>query len=554
MKNIVAELIAEETKFNINKVANLIEVPPKDEMGDFAFPCFILAKQLKKNPMSVAEDLAKKFGRRLPKEIASVNSNGAYVNFFIDKNILAKSVLAKVEKKNFGKNNFGHGKTIVIDMSSPNIAKPFGVGHLRSTIIGNSIGKICEANGFDVIKINYLGDWGTQFGKIILGYKKWGNDNRLENDPIAHLYELYVKANSEEFEDEAREEFKKLENGDAENIELWEKFREMSLKEFNKIYDLLGVHFDVTSGESFYNNKMDAVIDELKRWKLVKKDDEAMIVDLKKEGLGVALIQKRDGASLYTTRDLATAIERKKKYKFYKMFYEVGQEQKLHFQQLFKILEKIGNKWAKDCVHISHGFYLDKDGKKFATRRGKTIFMRDILNEVIEKARKNLSEREDLHEEELESRARAIALAAIFYGDLKNSRENNIIFDVDKFLNFEGDTGPYLLYSYARANSIIKKMKTKKPVVILNLENPEIKLLKKIGEFDSVVMKAYKELAPNLVANYAFELSQIFNEFYHSCPVLGNKKEGFRLKLVGAFKITLKKSLDLLGIAVVDEM
>jgi len=341
MKDIVVKLIAKVTKLKVGEVENLVEVPPKDEMGDFAFPCFGLAKTLKKNPIVIAKDFAGKFRKELPSEISNVDFNGAYVNFFIDKKILARSVLANAGK--IGKK--GKGK-IVIDMSSPNIAKPFGIGHLRSTIIGNSIGKIAEANGYDVVKINYLGDWGTQFGKIIFGFKKWGSETKLKKNPMKHLYELYVRANADEFDGEARAEFKKLELGDSENRKLWEKFRKLSIDKFDEIYDLLGISFDVISGESEYNNKMDAVVKELKKNKLVKKDDGALIVDLKKEGLGVALIQKSDGTSLYATRDLAAVEDRKKKYNCDKMIYEVGQEQSLHFKQVFKKKKKIGYEWA----------------------------------------------------------------------------------------------------------------------------------------------------------------------------------------------------------------
>ncbi|MCK4650386.1 arginine--tRNA ligase [Candidatus Pacearchaeota archaeon] len=564
MKNVIIKLIMKEVGLDAVEVADLIEVSPRMEMGDFAFPCFSLAKKLKKNPMAIAKDLAEKFRKELPGEISSVDFKGAYVNFFIDKKILAEDVLAKVKRGGFGRSDLGEGERVVIDMSSPNIAKPFGIGHLRSTIIGNSIGKICEANGFGVTKINYLGDWGTQFGKIIFGFKKWGSEMELKKNPIKHLYELYVKANAKvpnghdpaglEFEKEARKEFKKLEEGDKENIGLWEKFRKLSLKEFDKIYDLLGIEFDVISGESFYNDKMGEVIDKLEGKNLVKKDDGAMIVDLKEEGLGVALIQKSDGTSLYVTRDLAAALDRYKEYKFDKMIYEVGQEQRLHFKQVFKILEKMGYDWAGDCIHATHGLYLDNDGKKFATRKGKTVFMKDILGEVVERAKVNLTEREKLPVKVLDERARKIALAAIFYGDLKNFRENNMIFDIDKFLAFEGDTGPYLLYSYARASSIVRKVRSKKVVKIVDLKNSEIKLLKKIDGFEDVVQKAYENLAPNLIANYCFELAQSFNEFYHACPVLGSEKEGFRLKLVDAFRIILGKGLGLLGIETIEEM
>jgi arginyl-tRNA synthetase len=555
MKEIVAELLSHETGIEKNHLLNLIEIPPREEMGDFAFPCFSLAKTLKKNPMEIAKELGEKIRKNLSKEVSGVDFSGGYVNFFINKKFLAEKIFKDVSKKNFGENNTGKNKTVVIDMSAPNIAKPFGIGHLRSTIIGNSISNILSMNGYKTKKINYLGDWGTQFGKLILAYKKWGDENKLKKDAISHLQELYVKVNADELlEDSAREEFKKLEDGDKENKKLWDKFRKLSIEEFDKIYELLGIEFDEISGESKYNNKMDSVIELLEKKNLIKKDEGADIVDLKDEGIGVALIKKSDGTSLYATRDLAAAIDRKNKYNFDMMIYEVGQEQKLHFKQLFKILEKLGFEWAKNCVHVPHGLYLDKDGKKFATRKGKTILMKDILDEVMEKAKSNLREKENLKENEIEERSIRIALAAIFYGDLKNSPENNIIFDADKFLNFEGDTGPYLLYSYARANSITRKKRKEKEVEIFDIKDAESKLIKKINDFPEIIKKASQNLAPNIIANYSFELAQIFNEFYHSCPVLGSKEESFRLHLTNAFKITLKKSLDILGIKVLEEM
>ncbi len=568
MKEIIVDLLVGEVGLSRDEVVMLVEVPLKDELGDFAFPCFGLAKSMKKNTLSVAEDVAERIRKKLPKEISNVDFKGGYVNFFIDKKVLAKKVLLKGSGLRVAGGR-KRGK-IVIDMSSPNIAKPFGIGHLRSTIIGNSIGKICEANGFEVVKINYLGDWGTQFGKVIFGFKKWGDEEKLKENPVEHLYELYVRASTDEFEDAARKEFKKLENGDAENVGLWKKFRKLSLKEFEGIYDLLGIKFDVVSGESFYNDKMGAVVEELREKKLLHKDDGAEIVDLSSDGLGVVLIEKSDGTSLYATRDLAAAIDRKEEYNFDRMIYEVGGEQSLHFRQLFRVLEKMDYKWAKDCVHISHGLYLGSDGKKLATRKGKTIFMKDVLDEVVEKAKLRLTfsggrlqvvggRRRGAKEEEKESnlKARKIALAAIFYGDLKNFRESNVVFDIDRFLSFEGDTGPYLLYSYARASSILGKVKSKKrelEVGSWKLEVPEIRLLKKIDSFGEIVVKAYENLVPNLVANYCFELATLFNEFYHSCPVIGSEEESFRLALVKKFGEVLKSGLELLGIETLEEM
>ena len=544
------KMISKKVDLDVCDIENLLEVPPRLEMGDFAFPCFSLAKKMKKSPVVIAEDLVGKF--RLVKGIDRVESEGAYVNFFVDRTSFSKSVLEKVGSWDLVVGSRKKGK-IVIDMSSPNIAKPFGVGHLRSTIIGNSIAKICEANGFDVVKINYLGDWGTQFGKIIFGWKKWGSEEKLKEDAIAHLQELYVKVSaSDEFDDEARAEFKKLEEGDKENLELWKRFREMSLEKFQKIYDLLGISFDVVLGESLYNDKMDSVVAELKKKKLLIEDDGAKIVDLDSEGLGKVLIQKSDGTSLYATRDLAMAIDRKKVYDFDRVVYEVGAEQKLHFRQVLGVLDKMGKKWSKNLVHAAHGLYLDKDGKKFSTRRGKTVFMQDVLDEVLDKARKNLEDRGGC--KDLEERARVIALAAIFYGDLKNNREHNMVFDIDKFLSFEGDTGPYLLYSYARASSLLRKVSSQAKVEIGGVKDVEILLLKKIDSYDDILVKAYDGLAPNLVANYCFELASLFNEFYHACPVLGGKEEGFRLAIVEAFRVVMGKGLDLLGIEMLEEM
>ncbi|MBS3087055.1 arginine--tRNA ligase [Candidatus Pacearchaeota archaeon] len=552
MKDVVVKLIAEEVDFDICEIEGLLEVPPRSEMGDYAFPCFGLAKTLKKSPGVIAGDLALTFVKVLPKEIERVEASGAYVNFFIDKGIFARKVLGK----DYGKKVLKNGKRIVIDMSSPNIAKPFGIGHLRSTIIGNSIARICEANGFEVVKINYLGDWGTQFGKIICAWKKWGSEEKLESDAIGHLQELYVRINAtDEFDDECRLEFKKLESGDFENLALWKRFREMSLVKFQKIYDLLGISFDEVSGESLYNDKMDAVIFELKEKGLLIEDAGARIVDLDDVGLGKVLIQKSDGTSLYATRDLAMALDRKKVYDFDRAIYEVGAEQTLHFRQVFGILKKMGYAWADDLVHAAHGLYLDSDGKKFSTRRGKTVYMEDVLGEVVEKARGNLEARGDC--DNLDERARRIALAAIFYGDLKNNREHNMVFDVDRFLSFEGDTGPYLLYSYARASSILRKIKfesKRQDIKYKDFGDLEFALIKKIDLFDNVVVKAYEDLSPNLIANYCFELAKDFNEFYHGCPVLGGESEAFRLEIVEVFRVVIKKGLDLLGIETLEEM
>lgn len=558
MKQYIVDVLEDVLAGKLKKeeIASLIEVPPQQEMGDFAFPCFSLAKIEKKSPLAIAQDLVEKIRKDLPKQISGVEVKSAYVNFFIDKKFLAETVLKEATKKGYGSSKEGKGKKIVVDLSSPNIAKPFGIGHLRSTIIGGSIANIANYLGYKAVKINYLGDWGTQFGKLIVGFNHWGDEKKLKENPIAHLLELYVKANAEEYEQEARDEFRKLENGDEKNLALWKKFRDLSLKEFDEIYKFLGVKFDVISGESLYNDKMDSVVKKLEKKGLLKESEGAMVVDLEKDGLGVVLIKKNDGTSLYATRDLTAAIDRYEKYKFDKMIYEVGQEQKLHFRQVFRVLKLLGYVFSDNCVHVAHGLYLGEDGKKFATRKGKTVMMKDVIHETYEIAKESLKKRGDkLSELDLDFRARAIALAAILYGDLKNYRENDVIFDLDKFLEFEGNTGPYLLYSYARASSILRKVKdSKKKVEIFDLSNEETALLTKLQNYPIIVKQAYEQLAPNLVANYAYELAQMFNEFYHAHPVIGSKEEAFRLKLIEAFRNVLKSSLNLLGIQELDEM
>jgi len=563
MKKVIASILKEalkkeKIKLSEEELIKMIEIPPTTEMGDFAFPCFAFSKQLKMSPTEIAFNFRKHIGD-VPKGFEDVQLKGPYINFFIDRKNLTRILIQEIlkQKNNFGKNNSGEGKRILVEFSSPNIAKPFGIGHLRSTLIGNSISNISEFNGYKTIKVNYLGDWGTQFGKLIFAFKKWGDEKKFKKNPVKHLYELYIKANKKIYEEKARSEFLRLEKGDNTNLSLWKKFKEISVDDFEKIYSKLDVQFDVYLGESRYEEKMKEVIQLLKEKKLLEESENALVVNLEKYNLGVALIQKSDGATLYATRDLASAISRYEEYKFDKMFYEVGQEQILHLKQVFKILELLGYPWAKECVHIYHGLYLDSDGKKFATRKGKTVFMEDILKETISLTSKEIKKREPkISEKKLKQRASKVANAAIIYGDLKNNRTNNIIFDIKRFVSLEGDTGPYLLYSYARANSILNKIKTKpKKLIVDNLEEKEFELTKKLSDFQKVVQDAYQNLNPSLIANYSYQLSQIFNEFYHSCPVIGSKeKEGFRIALVACFAQVLKNALYLLGIETLEKM
>ncbi len=539
-----------------DEIEKVIEIPKSSELGDYALPCFFLSKILKKNPSHIANDLADKL--KAGDDFEKIVAVGPYVNFFANKRKLVIKTLLSVLKEGdrYGKRKKEKGKKIVIEMSSPNIAKPFGIGHLRSTIIGNSISKICEFRGYKTIKINYLGDWGTQFGKLLFGYDKWGNEKKLKENPTNHLLEIYIKANDEKYEEEARAWFKRLEGGDKKARSLWKKFRDFSVKDFMKIYNTLGISFDSVSGESFYDKKMRDVVSDLEKKKILLESEGAKIVNLEKEGLGVCLIMKSDGTTLYATRDITAAIDRYKKYRFDRMIYEVGSEQSLHFKQVFSILKIMGYSWAKDCLHVDHGLYLDEDGKKFSTRKGKTVFMKDILEETINMAKKEIEKRDKVNKKELDKRALAIARAAIFYGDLKNYRRSDMIFDIDRFVSFEGDTGPYLLYSYARAKSVLRKAKYKhtRKINIGDVSEHEKALASEIGAFPYVVEQAYSHFAPDRIAHYAYRLAQMFNEFYHKEKVIGSDEQEFRLALVDAFSVVLKSALGLLGIKVIEEM
>jgi arginyl-tRNA synthetase len=540
------------------KLNNLIEKPKDFHNGDFAFPCFSLAKEMKTSPHDIAIKL-REIISNAPEEFEQIQVAGPYINFYLNRKLLAKNLIKEIKKlgNEYGKNESGELKVVAIDMSAPNIAKPFGIGHLRSTIIGDSISKIANFNGYKTVKINYLGDWGTQFGKLIYAFKKWGDEKKLKEDPINHLQNLYVKVNSDEKYDEfARGEFKKLEEGDKENLELWKRFKELSIKKFDELYELLGVNFDVISGESKYNNKMDSVIKLLEKKKLLTDSEGAKIVDLEKYDLGVALIQKSDGASLYATRDLAAAINRREEYKADILLYEVGSEQTLHFNQVFKVLELMGFDWAKNCRHVAHGLYLGKDGKKFSTRQGKTVYLKDILEEVLAKAEKNILDRDKkISKKELKLRAHKIAISAIKFGDLKNYRENGMVFDIDRFLAFEGDTGPYCQYSYARASSILRKAQGKEKIILPEeFEEKEVELILKLNDFKKTISDAFNSMNPAIIANYSYSLSQTFNEFYHSCPVIDSIYKGFRLELTDSFRQVLKNSLNLLGIETIEVM
>jgi arginyl-tRNA synthetase len=551
MKDVVSSFLAQTTKRPLAQIEALLEVPKETTHGDFALPCFTLAKTQKKAPQAIAQELAKT--TKLPAGITKLQAVGPYLNIFIDTTSVAQETLTAIlkQKEKYGQGTQAKKERIIIECSSPNIAKPFGIGHLRSTIIGNSLANIARFQGAEVKTLNYLGDWGTQFGKLIVGYEKWGDTKKLKSNPIQHLLDLYVQVSADErYEAQAREAFAKLEQGDTKYLALWKQFRELSLKEFKEIYAQLGVTFDIYSGESFYNTTKEGVLHELTHKKLLKKDQGAQIVDLESFGLGVALIQKSDGTTLYATRDIAAANDRQKNYKYTQMWYEVGSEQKLYFGQLFKIVTLLGYGWAQGLAHIDHGLYLDQDGKKFATRKGKTVFMKDILKEAQELARAEITKREKLSSKEVDRRALLIARAAIIYGDLKNNRTHDMVFDLDRFLSFEGDTGPYLLYAYARAQSVLEKAKYKagKAPKLSSLTLTEKALITKLAQFPEACHQAYEQRTPHVIAGYAFHLAQTFNEFYHAEQVIGSKEQTQRCALVAAYAQTLNNALHLLGI------
>ncbi|WP_052342638.1 arginine--tRNA ligase [Bacillus sp. EB01] len=538
------------------KLIQMIEKPKFENMGDLAFPCFELAKVLRKSPQIIATDLATKIKTPLFEKVEPV---GGYVNVFLNKPIVSQQVIQKVlsEKENFADLKIGNGQVMTIDFSSPNIAKPFSMGHLRSTVIGNALALIAEKSGYRPIRINHLGDWGTQFGKLIVAYKKWGNEDTVRKQPIKELLKLYVQFHEEAendptLENEARAWFKKLEDADAEAIELWEWFREESLKEFAKIYELMGIEFDSYHGEAFYNDKMDRVVEMLEDKKLLEESDGAQVVPL--ENLPPCLIKKSDGTTLYATRDLAAAIYRQETYHFTKSLYVVGNEQTLHFKQVFSVLEKMGFEWQKGMSHVPFGMML-KDGKKMSTRKGKVVLLEEVLNEAIalalediKKKNPNLASKEEV--------ARQVGTGAVIFHDLKNFRQNDIEFSLEDMLRFEGETGPYVQYTHARAASLLRKgdfQESDNPVSIPDQEAWSI--ITALIAFPDAIKRAIEEYDPSQIAKYVIELSRAFNKYYASVRILDDSElKQDRLTLVYTVKLTLKEGLRLLGLQAPEEM
>lgn len=560
-KKIVAEQIAKTVgeHLSVDEIVSMIEVPKYANQGDLAFPAFTLAKVLRKAPQAIATEIVEAVSDQ---HIARAEAMGPYANFFLERSAFADEVLKEVLElgAHYGDWDYGQGRKVVIDMSSPNIAKPMSMGHLRSTVIGNAIANLEKKVGYEPIRINHLGDWGTQFGKLIEAYKLWGSEELVKADPIAELIKLYVRFHEEAeldptLDDKGRAWFKKLEDGDDEAVRLWEWFRSESLKEFNRVYDLLGVTFDSYNGEAFYNDKMDVVVDMLEDANLLKVDNGATIVDLEKYDLPPALIKKSDGATLYMTRDLAAANYRKNTYDFAKCIYVVGMEQSNHFKQLKAVLKELNLPWSEDIVHIPFGL-ITLNGKKLSTRKGKIILLEGVLKEATELALKQI-EAKNPSLENKEAVAHAVGVGAVIFHDLKNNRTNNFDFALEEVVQFEGETGPYVQYTHARAMSILRKanhtVDTKEAFSLTDDDAWEV--LKLIENYPNVVRFAEEKCEPSAIAKFVINLAQAFNKYYaHTKVLVEDEAFNSRIALVQTTASILKQGLALLGVAAPDEM
>ena len=556
---IVSELAKVIEGLDQETILNLLEQPKSSDLGDIAFPAFSLAKIERKAPQAIAADIAEKIDAS---HFEKVVATGPYVNFFLDKSQISDQVIKSVIQAgaDYGQQDEGQGANVTIDLSSPNIAKPFSVGHLRSTVIGDALSNIFRKMGYNTIKINHLGDWGKQFGLLMVAYKKWGSKEAVEANPIDELLKLYVRINAEIENDPALDEegrlwFKKLEDGDPEATELWQWFRDESLVEFNRIYKLLGVEFDSLNGEAFYNDKMDEAVQILEEKGLLKESKGASIVELDDVNLPPAMIKKSDGATLYITRDIATAIYRARTYNFVKNIYAVGQEQSNHFRQLKAVLKKMGFEWSDDMIHVDFGL-VTKNRQKLSTRKGNIILLEPTLQEAISRAKAQIEEKNP----ELENKeevARAVGVGAVKFYDLKTDRRNGYDFDLEAMVSFEGETGPYVQYAYARIQSILRKANfTPSADATYSLSDPESwEIIKLLQDFARVVKRAAENYDPSLIAKYAINLAQAFNKYYAHTRILDESPErDSRLALSYSTAVVLKEALRLLGVDAPEKM
>ncbi|MCB4971743.1 arginine--tRNA ligase [Streptococcus mutans] len=541
-------------------ILNLLEKPKKSSMGDLAFPTFSLAKTMRKAPQIIASELVGQINNSYFEKVEAV---GPYINFFLNKSEISAQVLKEVIKKreDYAQAAIGQGRNIVIDLSSPNIAKPFSIGHLRSTVIGDALSNIFQKLGYETVKINHLGDWGKQFGMLIVAYKKWGSEEAVRAHPIDELLKLYVRINAEtknhpELDEEAREWFRKLENNDEEALALWQWFRDESLMEFNRLYAELGIDFDSYNGEAFYNDKMEEVVQLLAKKGLLEESKGAQVVNLEKYGIEhPALIKKSDGATLYITRDLAAAIYRKRTYDFAKAIYVVGQEQTAHFKQLKAVLAEMGYAWSKDIQHVSFGL-VTKNGQKLSTRKGNVILLEPTIAEAVKRSLAQIDTKNpDLVNKE--AVAHAVGVGAIKFYDLKTDRTNGYDFDLEAMVSFEGETGPYVQYAHARIQSILRKADFQ-PQAAENYQLNDTEsweIIKLIQDFPNTIVKAADNFEPSLIARFAIHLAQSFNKYYAHTRILDDSPErDSRLALSYATATVLKEALALLGVEAPNEM
>ena len=561
MKNQIVNLLSQNIEvLTSEEISQLIEIPPKPEMGDFAFPCFRLAKSYHKAPPMIAQDLKESIGDQA--FLSEIKVVGGYLNFYVDKAQYAQQIIDKYNNAtDYGCSDQGKDKTICIDYSSPNVAKNFHVGHLRTTIIGNSLYKIFSKLGYKVVRINHLGDWGTQFGKLIVAYKKWGSREAVEEKGIEELMDIYVKFHEEaekddSLNDEARAWFLKMEQGNEEALEIWQWFRDISLKEFMRVYNILGMEFDSFAGESFYRDKTADVIKRLTDDGLLKESQGAMIVPLDEYDMPPCIVAKKDGSSIYATRDLAAILYRKATYNFDRCLYVTGLEQKLHFAQVFKVIELMGNDYAKNLVHIPYGLVSLKSGK-ISSRKGNVIFAEDLLRESINKTTSIIEEKNpDIPDKE--EVAKQVGIGAIIFNDLYNQRIKDVIFDWNKLLNFDGETGPYVQYTYARASSVLRKIGEVPDTIDYTLLTDEasIGLLKEIERYPQVIKDAAERYEPSVIARYSIDLAHAFNKFYHECQinVEDETTKYTRTNVVKIARYIIKDAISLLGIQCPEQM
>ena len=543
-----------------DEIYDLIALPPNTEMGDYALPCFKFAKVLRKSPVMIAEELKNTLTTdEVVSEISAVNG---YLNFKINKTGFVKQTLDKIltEKDSFGADKIGENKTVCIDYSSINIAKPFHIGHLSTTVLGGALYRIFNFLGYKAVGINHLGDYGTQFGKLISAFKRWGDKNTVQEGGIRALNELYVRFHKEaeehpEYDDEARAYFKKIEQGDSECLELFHWFKELTLKDVQKIYDMLDIHFDSYAGESFYSDKMQPVVDELIEKGLLTESRGAKVVDLEEYGMPPCIILKSDGSSLYATRDMAAASYRKNEYDFYKCLYVVAYQQNLHFKQFFKVLEMMGKDWAKDLVHVAYGMVSLEEGT-MSTRKGNVVFLEDVIQKCIQKAYTIIDEKNPSLENKNEV-AQKVGVGAVIFGALYNNKIKDIVFSYDKVLNFDGETSVYVQYTCARANSVLQKGGAVSSYTIPELSVEEVELVKALSVFPETVKAAAEKYEPSFIARFAVDVAQKFNKFYFDCKILTaetDELKNFRLALTKATLQALENAFSLLGIGIPDKM